>query len=140
MGKTSTNKAKGKKNRPKNKLGIPDLEHSKAAVLRSLVLPTRGADTSMLSMSSSPGTVRNLDWPSRKQWFCGIGFTWRIGPRARTINVRMAAVRRLAYEAADSGLLSPELTAGIYRVKVFASWALVWATGLRPARRRRSGR
>jgi site-specific recombinase XerD len=34
-----------------------------------------------------------------------------------TINVRMAAVRRLAFEAADSGLLSPELAAGIYRVK-----------------------
>jgi site-specific recombinase XerD len=33
------------------------------------------------------------------------------------INVRMAAVRRLAYEAADSGLLSPELAAGIHRVK-----------------------
>ena len=34
-----------------------------------------------------------------------------------TINVRMAAVRRLAYEAADSGLLSPKLAAGIHRVK-----------------------
>ena len=34
-----------------------------------------------------------------------------------TINVRMAAVRGLAYEAADSGLLSPELAAGIHRVK-----------------------
>jgi site-specific recombinase XerD len=34
-----------------------------------------------------------------------------------TINVRMVAVRRLAYEAADSGLLSPELAAGIHRVK-----------------------
>jgi site-specific recombinase XerD len=31
--------------------------------------------------------------------------------------VRLAAVRRLAYEAADSGLLSPELAAGIRRVK-----------------------
>ena len=39
MRKTSTNKAKGKKNRPKTKLGIPDLEHSKAAVLRSLGSP-----------------------------------------------------------------------------------------------------
>ncbi len=29
----------------------------------------------------------------------------------------MAAVRRLAYEAADCGLLSPELAAGIHRVK-----------------------
>jgi site-specific recombinase XerD len=29
----------------------------------------------------------------------------------------MAAVRRLAYEAADSGLLCPELAAGIHRVE-----------------------
>ena len=48
-----------------------------------------------------------------------------------TINVRLAAVRRLAYEAADAGLLSPELAAGIHRIKVSASWAPVWATGLR---------
>lgn len=34
-----------------------------------------------------------------------------------TINQRLAAVRRLAYEASDSGLLSPELAAGIKRVK-----------------------
>ena len=34
-----------------------------------------------------------------------------------TINLCLAAVRRLAYEAADSGLLSPELAAGIRRVK-----------------------
>jgi hypothetical protein len=34
-----------------------------------------------------------------------------------TINVRPAAGRRLAYEAADTGLLSPELVAGIRRVK-----------------------
>jgi site-specific recombinase XerD len=34
-----------------------------------------------------------------------------------TINVRLAAIRRLAYEAADSGLLSPDLAAGIRRVK-----------------------
>jgi site-specific recombinase XerD len=34
-----------------------------------------------------------------------------------TINVRRAAVRRLAYEAADAGLLSPGLAAGIRRIK-----------------------
>jgi integrase len=34
-----------------------------------------------------------------------------------TINVRLGAIRRLAYEAADSGLLSPDLAAGIRRVK-----------------------
>jgi integrase len=34
-----------------------------------------------------------------------------------TINLRLAAVGRVAYEAADAGLLSPELAAGIRRVK-----------------------
>jgi integrase len=34
-----------------------------------------------------------------------------------TINLRLAAIRRLAYEASDNGLLSPELVAGIRRVK-----------------------
>jgi site-specific recombinase XerD len=34
-----------------------------------------------------------------------------------TINVRLSAVRRLAYETSDTGLLSPELAAGIRRVK-----------------------
>jgi hypothetical protein len=34
-----------------------------------------------------------------------------------TINVRLGAVRRLAYEAADCGLLSADLAAGIRRVK-----------------------
>ena len=34
-----------------------------------------------------------------------------------TINQQLAAVRRLAHEAADAGLLSPELAAGIGRVK-----------------------
>ena len=35
-----------------------------------------------------------------------------------TINLRLGAVRRLAYEAADCGLLSADLAAGIRRVKV----------------------
>jgi hypothetical protein len=45
-----------------------------------------------------------------------IGFSWKARSAASTINVRLAA-RRLAYEAADTGLLSPELVAGIRRVK-----------------------
>jgi hypothetical protein len=36
---------------------------------------------------------------------------------ANTINQQLAAVRRLAHEAADAGLLSPDLAAGIGRVK-----------------------
>src|ERR1700747_722517 len=47
---------------------------------------------------------------------------YKLDPEGRhlapsTINLRLAAVRRLAYEAADSGLLSPEQAAGIRRVK-----------------------
>jgi CheB methylesterase len=34
-----------------------------------------------------------------------------------TVNLRLGAVRRLAYEATDCGLLSPDLAAGIRRVK-----------------------
>jgi hypothetical protein len=36
----------------------------------------------------------------------------------RLVNLGLAAVRRLAYEAADCGLLSPDMAAGIRRVKV----------------------
>jgi integrase len=39
------------------------------------------------------------------------------GLAVATMNGRLAAVRRLAYEAADAGLLSPELAASIRRVK-----------------------
>lgn len=52
-----------------------------------------------------------------------------LGLAAGTINQRLAAVRRLAYEAADSGLLSPELAAGIRRVKGVSSWDRVRETG-----------
>lgn len=34
-----------------------------------------------------------------------------------TVNLRLGAVRRLTYEASDFGLLSPDLAAGIRRVK-----------------------
>jgi site-specific recombinase XerD len=36
---------------------------------------------------------------------------------ASTINVRMSAIRRLAAEAADNGLMAPELASGIGRIK-----------------------
>src|SRR6185436_3887333 len=47
---------------------------------------------------------------------------WRVALEARglgaiSINVRITAARKLAVEAADNGLLSPELAAGIMRVK-----------------------
>jgi hypothetical protein len=36
---------------------------------------------------------------------------------APSINVRITAVRKLAVEAVDNGLLAPELVAGITRIK-----------------------
>jgi hypothetical protein len=46
---------------------------------------------------------------------------------ANTINQQLAAVRRLAHEAADAGLPSPELAAGISRVKG-GSTRTMWAS------------
>src|ERR1035438_8411862 len=51
---------------------------------------------------------------------------WRVALEARglgavSINVRITAVRKLAVEAADNGLLAPELANGIMRVKGVAS-------------------
>jgi site-specific recombinase XerD len=40
-----------------------------------------------------------------------------LGLAASTVNVRMSAIRRLAAEAGDNGLMAPELAAGIGRVK-----------------------
>ncbi len=46
---------------------------------------------------------------------------WRVCLEARglgsSIIIRMSAIRKLAAEAADNGLLAPELAAGISRVK-----------------------
>ena len=47
---------------------------------------------------------------------------WRVALEAHglgsvSINVRITAVRKLAVEAADNGLLAPELAAGLSRVK-----------------------
>src|SRR5215467_9310672 len=56
-----------------------------------------------------------------------------------TINVRLAAIRRLAYEAADAGLLSPELAAGIRRVKGAKSSVCGLEIGYPRVRRARCG-
>ena len=69
------------------------------------------------SGNSSAGIARSRGWPSTERWSCyRIHLEQRLYAPA-TINLRLAAVRRIAYEAADAGLLSPELAAGIRRVK-----------------------
>jgi integrase len=99
-------------------LKLPDLEQSKSAVLNSV--------TSQSSQRSYDHAIREFI-----DWYCSeprLAFNKTVVTRYRisleqahyassTINLRLAAVRRLAYEAADCGLLSPDLAAGIRRVK-----------------------
>src|SRR5580704_10564 len=91
----------------------------------------------VLDSVSSPITKRvyNLGLDEFFAWFGQEprnGFTkatvsaWRVALEARglgavSINVRITAVRKLAVEAADNGLLAPELANGITRVKGVAS-------------------
>ena len=87
----------------------------------------------MLSSLVSSSSQRSYDHAIREfiEWYCSeprLAFNKTVVTRYRialeqkhyapsTINLRLAAVRRLAYEASDSGLLSPDLAAGIRRVK-----------------------
>jgi hypothetical protein len=107
-----------RKRTPKTVLRLPDLEQSKSAVVNSL---------------ASQRSQRSYDHAIREfiEWYCSeprLAFNKTVVTRYRifleqahyassTINLRVAAVRRLAYEAADAGLLSPDLAAGIRRVK-----------------------
>ena len=107
-----------RKKTPKRVLALPDLEHAKSAVLSSL---------------TSRSGQRTYDHAIREfvAWYCSeprlafnrtVVLRYRIHLEQRhyapaTINLRLAAVRRVAYEASDAGLLSPELAAGIRRVK-----------------------
>jgi site-specific recombinase XerC len=91
----------------------------------------------VLDSVSSPITKRvyNLGLDEFFAWYGQEpkpGFTkatvaaWRVALEARglgavSINVRITAVRKLAVEAADNGLLAPELANGITRVKGVAS-------------------
>lgn len=87
----------------------------------------------MLNSLTSASGQRTYDHALREfvAWYCSeprlafnrtVVLRYRIhleqrGYAPATINLRLAAVRRVAYEAADVGLLSPELAAGIRRVK-----------------------
>jgi integrase len=111
-------KPKVKPNYRRRSLRLPDLDHCKRAVLNSL---------------GSPASRRVYEYAIDQfiAWYCSeprlafnriVVVRYRVylesrGLAANTINQQLAAVRRLAHEAADAGLLSPELAAGITRVK-----------------------
>ena len=94
-----------RKRAPKSVLNLPDLEQSKSAVLNSL---------------TSPSSQRTYDHAIREfiEWYCSeprLAFNKTLFTRCRisleqqhyastTINLRLAAVRSLAYEAADCEL------------------------------------
>src|SRR6516164_6362160 len=106
--------------------------------MTDLVLADRAAEwrrlkSLVLDSVSSPITRRvySLGLDEFFAWYTEgprPGFTkatvaaWRVSLEARglgavSINVRITAVRKLAVEAADNGLLAPELASGIARIK-----------------------
>ncbi len=107
-----------KKKTPRRVLRLPDLDCAKRAVLNTL---------------GSPDSKRSYEFAIDDfvAWYCSeprlafgktVVLRYRLELESRrlapaTINLRLAAVRRLAYEASDTGLLSPDLAAGIRRVK-----------------------
>ena len=109
---------KCKPNYRRTVLRLPDLDHSKLAVLNSLTSPASrrvyeyAIDQFIAWYCSEPRLAFNRIVVARYRMHLESR-----GLAANTINQQLAAVRRLAHEAADSGLLSPELAAGISRVK-----------------------
>src|SRR5450432_2538211 len=99
-------------------LRLPDLDHCKLAVLNSLGSPASrrvyeyAIDQFIDWYSSEPRLAFNRIVVVRYRMYLE---SRRLA--ANTINQQLAAVRRLAHEAADAGLLSPDLAAGISRVK-----------------------
>ena len=107
-------KKSGRRDRP----SLPELDLTKRAVLNSL-MSVQSRRTYRHAMEEF------IDWYcseprlalNRSVVLCCRMQLESRGLAPGTVNLRLAAVRRLAYEAADNGLLSPELVAGIRRVK-----------------------
>jgi len=120
-------KSKAKHKRaPKSILKLPDLEQSQSAVLNSLTSPSsqRTYDHAIREFiewyCSEPGSL------STRLWSPDTTFPGAAALRINHINLRLAAIRRLAYEAADCGLLSADLAAGIRRVRGQGVWGACW--------------
>jgi hypothetical protein len=112
-----------KLSRAKTVLRLPDLEQSKNAVLNSFAASSsreshaHAIDEFIGWYCSEPRVVVNRGVVVRYRFFLE-----QKKPAPSTINVRLAAVRRLAIEATDTGLLNPELAAGIGRSLRYSSF------------------
>src|SRR5438552_4357758 len=114
------NKQSGKRKKrvPKTVLRLHDLDQAKSAVLNSL----SSADA---QRGYRHAIDEFIDWycsEPRLSFNTSVVLRYRIHLETRqlapgTVNLRLGAVRRLAYEASDCGLLIPDLAAGIRRVK-----------------------
>lgn len=109
---------------------IPELEHSKAAVLNTLA--------SRHSRRSYQSAIdRFIAWycsEPRLTFNRSVVVSYRsslerLSLSAATINLQLSAIRRLADESAESGWLSPELAIGIRRVKGVKRLGRKMATG-----------
>ena len=128
-------KNKTKRRSPKTVLRLPDLDHSKSSVLQTL--------GSVASQKTYAFAIDDLI-----SWYCSeprlafgraVVLRYRYYLEARqlapaTINLHLAAARRLAYEASDNGLLSPDLAACIRRVKGAKRLGMRIGNWLRPHR------
>ena len=106
------------KRRKKRAASFPDLDQAKSAVLNTLS-----------SADAQRGYCHAID--EFIDWYCSeprLSFNRAVVVRYRmyleqrklapgTINLRLGAVRRLAYEGVEHGLLSPDVAAGIRRVR-----------------------
>lgn len=126
---------KKRRSAPKAVLRLPDLDQAKSAVLNSLT-----------SADAQRGYRHAIE--EFIEWYCSeprlsfsrtVVLRYRIHLESRklapgTINLRLGAVRRLAYEASDCGLLSADLAAGIRRVRPFPPWGSAHLPTLRSER------
>src|SRR4051794_7833105 len=106
------------KKRKRRPVSLPGLDQAKSAVLNTLS-----------SADAQRGYRHAID--EFIDWYCSeprLSFNRAVVVRYRmyleqrklapgTINLRLGAVRRLAYEGVEHGLLSPDLAAGIRRVR-----------------------
>jgi hypothetical protein len=112
-------KSKRKPIPPKTILRLAGPRSRKVCGPHSLA-PMLNAGTGMRSTSLSIGIARSPRLSFSKTVIVHYRMHLELRKLAPgTINLRLGAVRRLAYESADCGLLSADLAAGIRRVKCF---------------------